>query len=295
MALAPRRALLSVPSSSTRAVSIGPLVEGVDAAQLVGDLAVDDGRRPWRRPCRRSGRRRRAARRPRARRSTPRSARRPGPAPRWPARTSTSTVGLPRESRISRPCTCTISLIGVTVAGLPRASLLRMDLQLTGKRAIVTGGSKGIGKADRADAGRRGVRRRRRRRGPRRRSRRRPTRSRPRPAAASSPITVDTGEDASVRALVATAPPTPRRHRHPRQQRRQAARPGAAAEARRRHRHAVLGRHERQGARLPALRPGRRPGDDRPGLGPDHQRLRASAPAAPARSSARCATSPSPR
>jgi len=35
----------------------------------------------------------------------------------------------------------------MTVAGCRRASLLRMDLQLTGKRALVTGGSKGIGKA----------------------------------------------------------------------------------------------------------------------------------------------------
>ena len=41
MALAPRRALLSVPSSSIRAVSIEPLAERVAAAQLVGDLAVD--------------------------------------------------------------------------------------------------------------------------------------------------------------------------------------------------------------------------------------------------------------
>ena len=74
-----------------------PLVEGVDAAQLVGDLAVDEADGGRRRPCRRSARRRRAARRPRARRSTPRSARRPRPLAPLSSTTSTSTVGLPRE------------------------------------------------------------------------------------------------------------------------------------------------------------------------------------------------------
>jgi NAD(P)-dependent dehydrogenase (short-subunit alcohol dehydrogenase family) len=92
----------------------------------------------------------------------------------------------------------------MTVARRPRANLLDMDLQLSGKRAIVTGGSKGIGKAiawalaaegcDVAVASR--------------------TASALEEtadeiaAAAERPvhaITVDTGEDASVRAMVATA------------------------------------------------------------------------------------------
>ena len=81
------------------------LVE-VAADERLRDLAVDVARPPCARPCRRSAPcRRRAARAPRARRST-----RPTAPPRGPRAppssvTSTSTVGLPRESRISRPCT----------------------------------------------------------------------------------------------------------------------------------------------------------------------------------------------
>ena len=55
-------------------------------------------------------RRRRAARPPRTRRSRRRTARRRGRRRRTSARTSTSTVGLPRLSRICRACTCSISL-----------------------------------------------------------------------------------------------------------------------------------------------------------------------------------------
>src|SRR5690349_21772186 len=92
----------------------------------------------------------------------------------------------------------------MTVARGRRASLLHMDLQLAGKRAIVTGGSKGIGKAvawtlaaegcDVVVAAR--------------------TASTLEEAADEiaaatgrqvHAVTVDTGEDASVRALVAAA------------------------------------------------------------------------------------------
>jgi NAD(P)-dependent dehydrogenase (short-subunit alcohol dehydrogenase family) len=92
----------------------------------------------------------------------------------------------------------------MTVARPCRASLLRMDLQLNGRRALVTGGSKGIGKAiawtlaaegcDVAIAAR-------------------TTSALEETADEISAatgrdvhaITVDTGEDASVRAMVATA------------------------------------------------------------------------------------------
>ena len=87
------------------------LVERVEPFEHAGDLAVDEADRGLARPCRRSARRRRGARPPRARRSTRRSARRPGRARRYRGTTSTSTVGLPRESRISRPATWTMSLI----------------------------------------------------------------------------------------------------------------------------------------------------------------------------------------
>ena len=109
-ALAPRRPLLAVPSSSTERVVEQALVERLHPGDRVGDLAVDVARRPCGRPCRRSGRRRRAARPPRGRRCWRRSGPRPGPARPLASSTSTSTVGLPRESRISRACTPTISL-----------------------------------------------------------------------------------------------------------------------------------------------------------------------------------------
>ena len=62
------------------------------------------------RPCRRSGRRRRAARPPRTGRSTRPTARSPGPCAPLSRNTSTSTVGLPRESRTSRPTMCSMML-----------------------------------------------------------------------------------------------------------------------------------------------------------------------------------------
>ena len=162
MALAPRRALLSVPSSSPRASVDGPLPERVGAAQLVGDLAVDERRRPWPRPCRRSARRRRGARPPRARRSTPRSARRPGP---------------------DAPLASThLDLDGRVAAGIEDLAALDVhDLAHRGDRSRVVarepaahgpptdrqtgdrdGWQQGHRQGRRADAGRRGVRRRRR-------------------------------------------------------------------------------------------------------------------------------------
>ena len=89
-----------------------PLVEPLEPDDRLADLAVDVRDRLLRRPCRRSGRRRRAARPPRGRRCSRRSG--PPPGPRAPERssTSTSTVGLPRESRISRAMTSTMMLTG---------------------------------------------------------------------------------------------------------------------------------------------------------------------------------------
>ena len=87
------------------------LVERLEADDGVAERAVDVGRPRWRRPCRRSGRRRRAARPPRTRRSTRPTAPRPGPRAPDARKTSTSTVGLPRESRISRPTMCSMSVM----------------------------------------------------------------------------------------------------------------------------------------------------------------------------------------
>ena len=88
------------------------LVERVEPGERLGDRTVHvrDGRRA--RPCRRTRRRRRGARAPRARRSRHRSA--PPARPNAPSssQTSTSTVGLPRESRISRAWTDSISDMG---------------------------------------------------------------------------------------------------------------------------------------------------------------------------------------
>ena len=70
-------------------------------------------RRPRRRPCRRSAScRRRAARPPRGCRSTRPTARRRGPMAPLSSFTSTSTVGLPRLSRISRAWMSMMAVIG---------------------------------------------------------------------------------------------------------------------------------------------------------------------------------------
>ena len=102
MALAPSRALLSVPSrsisawSSTRWSSASKPV----SASRISPFDVGDGGRA--RPCRRTVLRRRAARPLRTARSTrPRALRHDRRAPES-STTSTSTVGLPRESRICR-------------------------------------------------------------------------------------------------------------------------------------------------------------------------------------------------
>ena len=103
MALAPSRLLLAVPSSSIMMPVEPALVLGLEARERVEDLAVHRVDRAAARPCRRSGPgRRRAARPPRGRRSRRRRARRRGRTTPSSSVTSTSTVGLPRLSRISR-------------------------------------------------------------------------------------------------------------------------------------------------------------------------------------------------
>ena len=85
-----------------------PLVVGVEALDRRADRldhAVDGLAR---RPCRGSGRRRRAARPPRTRRWRRRWAPPRGRTSRRRGATSTSTVGLPRESRISRAPTASM-------------------------------------------------------------------------------------------------------------------------------------------------------------------------------------------
>ena len=118
--MAPSLALLGVPSrssivwstrrwsSASRPSSAGPIC--LDHA--VDGLAA--------RPCRRSARRRRAARPPRTRRWRRRSgtaARANVPSSRS---TSTSTVGLPRESRISRAPTASMIAMRLRLATPPR-------------------------------------------------------------------------------------------------------------------------------------------------------------------------------
>ena len=76
----------------------------------ISPLTCVDGARV--RPCRRSGRRRRAARPPRTRRSRRPTARWRGPTRRDSRKTSTSTVGLPRESRTSRASMCSMPDMG---------------------------------------------------------------------------------------------------------------------------------------------------------------------------------------
>ena len=113
-----------------------PLVEGVEAVDGVGDLAVDVARRRLARPCRRSGRRRRAARPPRAHPSTRRTARWPAPARRSRGTTSTSTVGLPRESSTSRPSTRSMPLTGPSALRRSGGSLRSLDHPLSAARAV---------------------------------------------------------------------------------------------------------------------------------------------------------------
>ena len=103
IAFAPRLPLFGVPSSAMSAASIAGLVGGVlalerrrDRVDDVGD-GVEDALAAEAAPCRRRG-----ARPPRGRRSRRPTARRPGRPSRRSRTTSTSTVGLPRESRISR-------------------------------------------------------------------------------------------------------------------------------------------------------------------------------------------------
>ena len=227
------------------------------AAQLVGDLAVDVADRVRDALAavavaavaqldrlvlagRRAGRDGRPT-------AWPRSQERPRPR-RWGCPASRGSRGRRR---------CTISLIGGDRSPSSHArACCAWTSNSTGKRAIVTGGSKGIGKAvawtlaaegcDVVVAARtasaleeRPTRSRRRDRARRRAGHRRHRRGR-----------VGAGDGRHGHRGAG-------RRRHPRQQRRQAARPGAAAQAARRHRRAVLGRHERQGPRLPALRPGR--------------------------------------
>ena len=89
------------------------LVLGVHARERVEDLAVDGIDRLAARPCRDSAScRRRAARSPRARRSRRPTARRRALGPSS-SMTSTSTVGLPRLSRISRPMMSTMAVMSV--------------------------------------------------------------------------------------------------------------------------------------------------------------------------------------
>ena len=76
----------------------------------VGQLAVDVAHRLATRPCPPRRPRRRAAPPPRTRRWRPPRAPRRAPRRRSASTTSTSTVGLPRLSRICRPCTVSISL-----------------------------------------------------------------------------------------------------------------------------------------------------------------------------------------
>ena len=84
------------------------LVVGIQALDRRADLAGSPRRRPSARPCRGSGRRRRAARPPRTGRWRHRSGTAARPNVPSSSSTSTSTVGLPRESRISRAPTASM-------------------------------------------------------------------------------------------------------------------------------------------------------------------------------------------
>ena len=156
-----------------------------------------------------------------------------------------------------------------------------MDLALADKRALVTGGSRGIGRAVARAACPRGCRRRDRVARGREAlggdggghcARERPPRA--------WPIMADTGDDASgASAMVARGGGRRGRgHRHPGELRRR--RPagrgrGASPRGGSRLRAASQRRHEREGDGLPALRDEVAPHMQRAGVGADHQRLRA--------------------
>ncbi len=167
-----------------------------------------------------------------------------------------------------------------------------MDLQLTGKRAIVTGASRGIGKAIArqlleegvevviAARGREGLE-----------------------AAAAAlaqetggrvvPVVADTGDDASVEALVGRA--RARRGGHPGQQRRDARRRRARRPDRAGDRRGPAGGRQREGGRIPPHRAGGGAPHDRRRMGPDRQHRRPRRPPQPAATSPRCATRACPR
>ena len=144
-----------------------------------------------------------------------------------------------------------------------------MDLELTGKRAIVTGGSVGIGKATARELAKEGV-------DVVICARRQDILEATAQELESEtgrrivPVVADTTSTESVNAMVQARRRRARRHRHPGQQRSRArrTRPGPTARVRRR-RPAL--RHQHQGCRLLPLRQGRRATHAEPGLGTHHQ------------------------
>ena len=101
------------------------LIERLDTDDRFGDLVVDVGDRVLD-PLASEALAAVAAARPlRGRRCWPRSAPRPGPVAPEASSTSTSTVGLPRESRISRPVTSTMMLTAAREVGGRRSETAR--------------------------------------------------------------------------------------------------------------------------------------------------------------------------